>query len=63
MVIQGSPQTGAKDRTGSLSSLVVSVYDSVTSLHFCEKDIKTAVQNDQQDSLTNIVEPLNQTML
>ena len=36
--------------------------DNVTSLHFCEKGVKTAVRNYQQDILTNVVELLNQTM-
>jgi hypothetical protein len=35
-------------------------YDVVTSLHFYEKGIKTAVRNYQQDILTNVVERLNQ---
>ena len=35
-------------------------YDSITSLHFCEKCIKTAVRNYQQGILTNVVESLNQ---
>lgn len=37
-------------------------YDGVTSLHFCEKGVKTAARNYQRDILTNVVEPLNQTM-
>ena len=37
-------------------------YDSIASLNFCEKGVKTAVQNYQWDILTNVVEPLNQTM-
>ena len=34
----------------------------VTSLHFCEKGVKTVARNYQRDILTNVVEPLNQTM-
>ena len=37
-------------------------YDGFTSLHFCEKDVKTAAKNYQRDILTNVVKPLNQTM-
>lgn len=37
-------------------------YDGVTSLHFCEKGVKTAAKNYQRDILMNVVEPLNQTM-
>ena len=36
-------------------------YDDVT-LHFCEKGIKITARNYQRDILTNVVEPLNQTM-
>ena len=60
-VIQGSLQTGSKDRKRSLSCLVESVYDGITSLHFCEKGIKTDVRN-YRDILTNVVEPLKQTI-
>jgi hypothetical protein len=34
----------------------------ITSLHFCEKGVKTVARNYQQDILTNVLEPLNQTM-
>jgi hypothetical protein len=37
-------------------------YDDVTSLHFCERGVKTAARNYQLDILTNVVEPLNQTI-
>ena len=37
-------------------------HDGITSSHFCEKSIKTALRNYQRDILTNVVEPLNQTM-
>jgi hypothetical protein len=37
-------------------------YDGITSLHFCEKGIKTAVKNYQRVILANVVESLNQTM-
>jgi hypothetical protein len=37
-------------------------YYGISSLHFCENGIKTAVINYQQDILTNIVAPINQTM-
>jgi hypothetical protein len=33
-----------------------------TSLYFCEKGIKTVGRNYQQNILTNVIEPLNQTM-
>jgi hypothetical protein len=33
---------------------------ALTSLHFCEKCIKTEARNYQQKILTNVVEPLNQ---
>ena len=36
--------------------------DGVTSLHLCEKGVKTAARNFQRDILTNVVELLNQTM-
>ena len=32
----------------------------VSSLHFCEKGVKTAMRNYQWEILTNVVEPLNQ---
>ena len=37
-------------------------YDNITSLHFCEKGVKRATRNYQRDILTNVMEPLNQTM-
>ena len=37
-------------------------YDGVTSLHFCERVVKTAARNYHRDILTNVVEPLNLTM-
>ena len=61
-VIQGSPRTCAKDRRRSLSFLSDGLVRSVTSLHFYEKGIKTAVRNYQWDILTNLAEPLNQIM-
>ena len=60
MVVQGSPQTDAKDHYAA--SLAVS-WEGVTSLHFCEKGVKTAARNYQQDILTDVVESLNKTML
>ena len=32
-------------------------YDGITSLHFCEKGIKTAVRNYQQEILINVWSP------
>ena len=37
-------------------------WEGVTYLYFCEKGIKTAMRNYQQNILTNVVEHLNQTM-
>ena len=37
-------------------------YDGVISLHFCEKGIQTAARNYQWVILTNVVNPLNQSM-
>ena len=34
-------------------------WGGITFLHFCEKGVKTAARNYQQDILTNVVEPLN----
>jgi hypothetical protein len=42
--------------------LVIVWWDGVTPLHFCEKGAKTVVRNYQWDILTNVVEPLNQTV-
>ena len=46
---------------GHYPALVMVWWDSVT-LNFCEKRVKTAVRIYQWDILTNVVEPLNQTM-
>ena len=35
-------------------------YDDITSLHLCEKGIKTVARIYQRDILINVVEPLNQ---
>ena len=61
-VIKGSLQTGTKDQTKLLSCLSDGLVGGVTSSHFCEKGVKTAARKIQQDILTNVVEPLNQTM-
>ena len=37
-------------------------HESVTSSHFCENYVKTTARNYQPDNLTNVAEPLNQTM-
>lgn len=37
-------------------------YDGVTSMHFCQKGVKTAARNYQRDILDKVVKPLNQTM-
>ena len=38
------------------------VFDDVTSLHLCEQGVKIVVRNYHWDILTNVVEPINQTM-
>ena len=63
--MHGHPRKPANWCQGS-NELIILVwrgvsYDSV-SFHFCEKDVKTAARNYQQDILTNVVEPLNQIM-
>ena len=47
---------------GHYPASVMVWWGGITSLLFCEKGVKTAARNYQQDILTNVVEPLNQTM-
>ena len=47
---------------GLYSASVMVWWGGITSLHFCEKGIKTAARNYQQDILTKVLEPLKQTM-
>ena len=63
--MHGHPRKPANWYQGSYEVIILVwwgvYYDGITSLHFCEKGVKTVAKNYQQDILSNVVVPLNQT--
>ena len=64
--MHGHPRKPTKWCQGLIEAIVLLwcgvSYEGITFLYYCEKGIKRAVKNYQRDILTNVTEPLNQTM-